>query len=87
MKLAPNSFINIDMNKKKYGLQWTLNISLSKRNGLEMHCWDNNMTYQGQVPLSSGQAYKIKSHYNFIVRNLSNTTQYYISAPQIIKKS
>lgn len=86
MKLAPNSFINIDMNNND-GPQWTLNISLSNPNRLEMHCWDNNMIYQGQVPLSSGKAYGIKAQYNFIVRNLSNTTQYYISAPQIIKKS
>jgi len=79
MKLAPNGYINIhDDDPNKHRTQWALNIAINNPEGCEMHFWNNDLIYQGQVPWVPGMANEIRVHYNHMVRNLSNTTRYHI---------
>lgn len=79
MKLAPNGYINIhDDDPNKHRTQWALNIAVNHPKGCEMHFWDNDLIYQGQVPWVPGMANEIRVHYNHMVRNLSDTTRYHI---------
>ena len=79
MKLAPGGYINIhDDDPNKHRTQWALNIAVNNPDGCEMHFWDNDMIYKGQVPWKPGQAFRIRVHWNHMVRNFSDTTRYHI---------
>lgn len=81
MKLEPDGYICLhnDTPDGKYHTDgWNLNIAINNPTHCEMHFWNNNYIYLGQVPWQPGKAFQIRTGYNHLVRNLSNENRYHI---------
>ena len=79
MKIKPNGHINFhNDDPQKHRSQWALNIAINNPPECEMHFWTNELLYAGMVPWKDRTAYKIRIHWNHMVRNLSNQNRYHI---------
>jgi len=81
MKLAPGGYISLhnDTPDGKYHTNgWNLNMAINNPENCEMHFWNDKYLYLGQVPWQPGKAFKIRTGYNHLVRNLSNENRYHI---------
>ena len=77
MKLAPGGYIGLH-NDNPNEDTWALNMSINNPLGCEMHFWDKDYQYLGEVPWKPGRAFKIRIGLNHMVRNLSNETRYHL---------
>ena len=57
---------------------WNLNVAINNPKNCEMHFWNEKYLYLGQVPWQPGHAFKIRTGYNHLVRNLSTENRYHI---------
>ena len=81
MKLDPNGYISIhnDIPDGQYDTDgWNLNMAINNPENCEMHFWNDKYTYLGQVPWQPGNAFRIRTGYNHMVRNLSTENRYHI---------
>jgi hypothetical protein len=79
MKLAPKGYISIhDDDPQNFKRQWALNIAINNPDKCEMHFWNDDFEYAGQVPWAPEKAFLIRIHWKHMVMNLSNTTRYHI---------
>ena len=81
MKLDPNGYISIHNDTpdgEYYTDGWNLNVAINNPKNCEMHFWNEKYLYLGQVPWQPGHAFKIRTGYNHLVRNLSTENRYHI---------
>ena len=81
MKLDPDGYISIhnDIPDGQYHTDgWNLNMAINNPKNCEMHFWNDKYIYLGQVPWQPGNAFRIRTGYNHMVRNLSKENRYHI---------
>jgi hypothetical protein len=79
MKLAPEGYISIhDDDPQNFKRQWALNIAVNNPKDCEMHFWNDDFEYAGQVPWAPEKAFLIRIHWKHMVMNLSDTIRYHI---------
>ena len=77
MKLAPGGMVGLH-NDNPEPNTWATNMAINNPEGCEMHFWDKNWQYLGQVPWKPGDTNRIRIGYYHIVINKSNKARYHM---------
>ena len=87
MKLASTGYISIhDDDPKKNKKPWdedkgrpsSLNMCINNPDGCEMHFWNGDFEYIGQMQWNPNDAHTLRIHWPHMVRNLSNEARYHL---------
>ena len=77
MKLAPGGMVGLH-NDNPEPNTWATNMAINNPEGCEMHFWNKNWQYLGQVPWKSGDTNRIRIGYYHVVINKSNKARYHM---------
>ena len=77
MKLAPGGYIGLH-NDNPNEDTWALNMAINNPSGCEMHFWDKDYQYLGEVPWKPEKAFRIRIGLNHMVRNCSDEIRYHM---------
>lgn len=77
MKLDPGGMVGIH-NDNKNPDTWATNFAVTNPEECEMHFWNRDWEYLGQVPWESGKVFKIRIGFNHCVINKSDQPRYHI---------
>jgi len=77
MKLAPGGMIGLHYDNPNSDT-WATNMAINNPEECEMHFWNKNWQYLGQVPWKAGDTNKIRIGYYHIVINKSNKARYHM---------
>jgi hypothetical protein len=77
MKLDPGGMIGLHSDNPDPNT-WATNMAIINPEGCEMHFWNKNWEYLGQVPWEAGDTNRIRIGYFHIVINKSNETRYHM---------
>ena len=77
MKLDPGGMVGIH-NDNKNPDTWATNFAVNNPKECEMHFWNRDWEYLGQVPWADGRTFRIRIGLNHCVINKSNQPRYHI---------
>ena len=77
MKLDPGGMIGMHSDNPDPNT-WATNMAINNPEGCEMHFWNKNWEYLGQVPWKAGDTNRIRIGYFHIVINKSKETRYHM---------
>ena len=77
MKLAPGGMVGLHSDNPNPDT-WATNMAINNPEECEMHFWDKNWQYLGQVPWMPGDTNRIRIGYYHVVINKSNKARYHM---------
>jgi hypothetical protein len=78
MRLAPWGMVGLHNDNEENDNVWADNMAINNPPGCEMHFWDRQYRYLGQVPWADGKAIKIRIGMNHCVINRSDQVRYHL---------
>jgi len=78
MRLAPWGMVGVHNDNEQNDNVWADNMAINNPPLCEMHFWDRDYRYLGQVPWADGKAIKIRIGMNHCVINRSNQVRYHL---------
>jgi len=78
MRLAPRGMVGMHNDNEHNDDIWATNMAINNPDGSEMHFWDREWRYLGQVPWADGKTFKIRIGMNHCVINRSDQPRYHM---------